>query len=76
MSGHREEARRLIGEGLGIGPQSVPDDAAIGTLEAWDSLGHMRIILALEAALGRELSPEAVAAVGSLGDIAQTLAEG
>ena len=37
----------------------------------WDSIGHVTIILELEEALGRMLSPEEIATISSVGDIAR-----
>lgn len=54
-------------------PSDVPDDAAIGRLKNWDSLAHMRLILALEEHIGTQLTPDTVVAIGSLSDIATAL---
>jgi acyl carrier protein len=68
-------ARALLAEALEIDVADVADDAAIGTLASWDSLGHMRLILALESYLGEPLPPEAMVAIGSLSDVV-TILEG
>jgi acyl carrier protein len=52
---------------------SVPDDARIGAIEAWDSLGHLRIMLAIETEIGRELDASEVVTIESLADIAKVL---
>jgi acyl carrier protein len=47
-----------------LGPDSSPD-----TLPQWDSLKHLQIILALEEALGIQLSVEEIEAMQSVGVI-------
>jgi acyl carrier protein len=44
-------------------------------LEEWDSLAHMRIILAIEAQLGREIAPEVLFEISSLKDIADIIGD-
>jgi acyl carrier protein len=67
-------ARRLLAEALAIDEGALPANAGIGAIEQWDSLAHMRILLALEECLGKPLDAEEAIAIGSLNDIAQTLA--
>jgi len=54
----------------------IADDAAIGQLENWDSMAHVRLIVALEEHLGAELTPDTVVGLGSLADIVTVLEEG
>jgi acyl carrier protein len=68
MSGS-SAAKRLLAEATGAEPAFVPDDARIGTFERWDSLAHMRLVLALEQLVGRELDPDEVVEIGSLEDV-------
>ena len=48
---------------------SLPSDAAIGRLEGWDSLGHMRIILEIERQLRRQLSTDEIVAIEDIGAV-------
>jgi RimJ/RimL family protein N-acetyltransferase/acyl carrier protein len=70
------EARRLLADAFGLPPAAIPEDAALGRPKAWDSLGHMRIMLALEERLGKTLDPAVVSALASLEDVAAVLATG
>jgi len=47
----------------------VPEDARIGSFERWDSLAHLRLVLALEAQVGRELDAEEVVRIECLDDV-------
>jgi acyl carrier protein len=68
MSGS-SAARRLLAEATGAEPAFVPDDARIGSFERWDSLAHMRLVLALEQHVGRELDADEVVEIESLDDV-------
>ncbi len=67
-------ARALLADALELPPERVPDDAAIGTVEAWDSLAHMRLVQGIEEALSRELTPEEIVGLAQLGDVERLLA--
>ena len=73
MSAALDKARRLLAEALETAPERIADGASIHTIEAWDSLAHLRLIQAIERRLGRELPPEAMIAVESLADVARLL---
>ena len=45
----------------------------MNALDAWDSLGHLRIILEIEAAIGAELTGEQILGIDGLSDIAVIL---
>lgn len=67
------KARVMLAESLGVSPAVVPDDASMETFDRWDSLAHMRIILALEAALVRPLETEEMLAVIDLESLQRLL---
>jgi acyl carrier protein len=69
-----DAARALLAQALAVAPATVPDDASLHTVPEWDSLGHVRIILALEAARGAPLPPLEAVSIESLADIARALA--
>lgn len=68
-----ERARRLVAESLDRDLEEVSGDGTMESVPGWDSLGHVRIILALEASLGRALSGAEIASIGSLTDVAALL---
>ena len=67
MSG--PNALHLLADALLADAQDLPADAALGVTPGWDSLGHVRLVLALEAHLARPLTPDEIVALGSLADI-------
>jgi acyl carrier protein len=68
-----DRARTLLADAIGADPAQVPPDARIGTFERWDSLAHLRLILAMEQQLGRQLDPDEAVAVECLADVARLL---
>ncbi len=70
-----DHARAILAEAVKLPAASLPDDASVATLAAWDSIAHVHVILALERRAGRELSTEAIAGINSLADIAALLGE-
>ena len=66
--------RKLIAEALSVAPASLPENADIGQTEGWDSIGHIRLILAIEEKLGRQLTPEEVTEVTDFDAVVKLLA--
>jgi len=66
-------ARDLLADALELDPGEIEAEASIETVGAWTSLGHMRLVLALEQTLGRELDPAAIVEISSLKDIESLL---
>ena len=52
----------------------VTSESTAETVEAWDSVRHLNLMLALEAEYGFELSPEEMDEAKSIGQIAQLVA--
>lgn len=67
-----DRARRLLARALEIQGEVAPD-AGVATLPAWDSLGHTRLVLELEAELGRRLTSEEIVSIDSVGALARLL---
>ena len=62
-------AKTMLGEALSRAPEEIPEDATIGQTQGWDSLAHLRLLLALEEKLGTELPGTVVVAIKSLEDV-------
>ena len=67
-------ARALLAEALEIDAGAIANDVTMENFEPWTSVGHLRLILALEHRLQNELSPDAALGIQSLDDIARLLA--
>jgi len=67
-----ERATLIVADALGVQAAITLEDG-IDTLPAWDSLGHLRIVLAIEAELGRALVPEEIAGLVGVASVAALL---
>ena len=54
------EPLALVSECLECEPTSLSRDAALGVHPKWDSLGHLRIMMALESQYGVAISDETI----------------
>jgi acyl carrier protein len=70
-----DAAREILAEALQKEPGDLSDETTIGSDGAWDSLAHTRLLLAMEARLGRELSSDEVAEIDSLRAVARILGD-
>jgi len=71
----RNDLKNLLAEVLQIPAATVTDDLAMKDLEAWDSLKHMELIVALEQSFELEFSFDDIVAMQSVGAIKQILKE-
>ena len=53
----------------------VTDDTSNKTIRAWDSLGHLTLVLELESTYRVSFSPEEVFSMTSVKSVKQTLAD-
>ena len=67
------KAKDLLAGATQRQPGEIPDNASVSSFDGWDSLSHMRLIMAMEEKMGRELPPEAVVDIASLADVAKYL---
>ncbi len=67
------KARMLVAEAIERPLSEVSTDASIATLPAWDSLAHVRLILALEAALGAPLQTDEMLSIESVDAVSRLL---
>ena len=53
--------------------EEIPDDVTIGTMQQWDSLGHLNLMLELESQFNIPLSRKNFKACSSIGGILDCL---
>ena len=58
MDRPKTDIARLVASTLGIPVDRVTDDLAFSEVAEWDSLNHVNLMLALEAALGTEIDED------------------
>jgi acyl carrier protein len=71
---HPQRAKELLAEAANCDSVMIPNDVRIGTFERWDSLAHLRLVLAIEEQIGRLLDPDEAVRIESLADVAALLA--
>jgi len=76
MTGVRDEAVRLVAKALGIQLSEVDETTALGITPQWDSLAHMRLILAVEKKLNKKLGPEEIVGLTGIQDVIDLLMTG
>ncbi|MEW5976524.1 MAG: hypothetical protein AB1898_12050 [Acidobacteriota bacterium] len=69
------KVKELLGQEWNLSPDSIPDNAQLGQFEAWDSLGHISVMLALEARFNVEMNSEIIQSLLSVPRIVDFLAE-
>ena len=67
------QAKKLLAEAANYDSAMIPDDVRIGTFERWDSLAHLRLVLAIEQKIGRQLDPDEAVRIESLADVVALL---
>jgi len=67
------QAKQLLAEAVHCEAAAIPDDARIGRFERWDSLAHLRLVLAIERQIGRQLDPDEAVTIEQLSDVAALL---
>jgi acyl carrier protein len=70
-----EQVRKMASDLFGIPATKISADSSPESIETWDSVQHLSLVLALEEQFSLQLSPEEIEKMKTIGDIA-TLVEG
>ena len=65
---------RIVSDLFNVPAESLTPASSAETIELWDSIGHLNLVLALEEEFGIRLSPEQVDSMLNVDSILQTLA--
>ena len=68
-----EEVRQTVAEVFALDPASVTAESSAETVPAWDSMGHLNLILATEQRFGVMLDPEQVPKLTSVQALADAV---
>lgn len=68
----RDKAISLLVDALEIDAMSAVT-ARLGETKGWDSIAHMRLIMAIEEFTGRQLDPETIVSLMSIDDVIDAL---
>jgi acyl carrier protein len=75
LNGHEDRLRQVIAEVLGVAPHLLTEASSPDSVEPWDSLGHLNVVMALESEFGVSVSAEAALHMRSVGLIRSALRE-
>lgn len=71
----RERVIKVVSDVLGLPPEAIADQSSPETVESWDSLKHMNLVLALEEEFGVRFSDESIVSMLSVRSIIETVAQ-
>jgi citrate synthase len=72
----QNKAKKIMASAFIVDPADIHDGLTLGSIREWDSLGHMRLVVAIEEFLGKTLDPHEVVAIRSLADVSRLLDAG
>lgn len=58
----------LAADVFGVGAETLSSDTAFGSIEGWDSVNHLRLVMETEAKFGKPIPLEAVPGLRTLAD--------
>ena len=56
----------LAADVFGVGAETLSSDTAFGSIEGWDSVNHLRLVMETEAKFGKPIPLEAVPGLRTL----------
>ncbi|HEY1952399.1 MAG TPA: acyl carrier protein [Gemmatimonadaceae bacterium] len=60
MSAAEHKLKQVMGDVFAVTPDSIDDSASVDTVEKWDSLNHLTLVLALEEAFNVSFTEEQI----------------
>jgi acyl carrier protein len=67
--------KRVMAQIFGIDPAQIDDESSPDTIEKWDSMSHMNLVIALESEFGVELNEEQISEMITYRLVVLTLSE-
>jgi acyl carrier protein len=69
-----DQVRELVADVLGTSASRVTAESSPDTMDNWDSVHHLNIVMAIEERFGVELEPEDIEGMRTVGKIATIVA--
>ena len=63
-----QEFLELAADVFGVGAEALSPDTEFGSIEGWDSVNHLRLVMETEAKFGKPIPLEAVPGLRALAD--------
>ena len=70
-----DRLRRIVAQVFDVPEGSVTDESGPETVESWDSLTHLNLVLALEEEFGVQFTPDDAMKMVSIGAVRAALRE-
>ena len=67
--------RNLLADVFDISPDQVTPDLRVGSIDSWDSFGHLQAILAIEGEYGVQFDPQRIPELTSVSLLQAELAK-
>ena len=64
-----DQIRTMASDIFGVPADKITPTSTPETIETWDSIQHLNLVLALEEKFGVQLSPEEIEQMKSIGDV-------
>jgi acyl carrier protein len=64
-----DRVRGIAADVLEVPPDQINLDSSPATIETWDSVHHLNLVLALEQDFNLQFEPEEIDQIGSVGEI-------
>lgn len=68
-----ESVRAFLAETFKIDPKDISNEAQLGELPQWDSMGHMDLMVGLESRFGVEINAETISQLVTMPAIVEYL---
>lgn len=70
----RREIRQAVADVFAVDAASVTDESSSENLPAWDSIGHLNLILSIEQQFGVSFDPNQIPKLTSVAALAEAVA--
>ena len=68
-----DQVRQIVADIFGVSVDDVTADSSPQSIESWDSMAHLNLVLSLEQAFGVNFAPEEIAELISVSAIVERL---
>ena len=70
-----DKIRKLMARILKVNPEHIENDSAIGDIDSWDSLNHLKIISEIEKEFSIQFTPDVLMDLEDFSDIVKAVEE-
>jgi acyl carrier protein len=75
MSDIDQRVRQVAADVFGTSPEKITADSSPQTIDTWDSVQHLNLVLALEQEMNVRIDPEEIERMKTIGDVIELVKE-